>query len=308
RISTLPTIHGEKVVMRLLNKNANVPTLEEIGLSGLALRNVQDAIKVPHGIVLVTGPTGSGKTTTLYSVLHTINTPRVNIMTLEDPVEYQMPGINQVQINPQAGLTFASGLRSFLRQDPNIIMVGEIRDSETAGLAVQASLTGHLVFATLHTSSAAGALPRLMDMGAEPFLLASSMTCVLAQRIVRIINPDYKEAYKPEPAVIENIKTVLGDNFARWLQQNQKTEAEVVLMRPKKDRPEAEPDYKGRVAIFEVMKISEEIAKLIMARKAASEMEKVSLKDGMLFMKQDGYLKVLDGVTTIEEVLRVAEI
>ena len=308
RISTLPTIHGEKVVMRLLNKNANVPTLEEIGLSGLALRNVQDAIKVPHGIVLVTGPTGSGKTTTLYSVLHTINTPRVNIMTLEDPVEYQMPGINQVQINPQAGLTFASGLRSFLRQDPNIIMVGEIRDSETAGLAVQASLTGHLVFATLHTSSAAGALPRLMDMGAEPFLLASSMTCVLAQRIVRIINPEYKEAYKPEPAVIENIKTVLGDNFARWLQQNQKTEAEVVLMRPKKDRPEAEPDYKGRVAIFEVMKISEEIAKLIMARKAASEMEKVSLKDGMLFMKQDGYLKVLDGVTTIEEVLRVAEI
>ncbi|MBP9781410.1 Flp pilus assembly complex ATPase component TadA [Candidatus Woesebacteria bacterium] len=308
RISTLPTIHGEKVVMRLLNKNANVPTLEEIGLSGLALRNVQDAIKVPHGIVLVTGPTGSGKTTTLYSVLHTINTPRVNIMTLEDPVEYQMPGINQVQINPQAGLTFASGLRSFLRQDPNIIMVGEIRDSETAGLAVQASLTGHLVFATLHTSSAAGALPRLMDMGAEPFLLASSMTCVLAQRIVRIINPEYKEAYKPEPAVIENIKTVLGDNFARWLQQNQKTEAEVVLMRPKKDRPEAEPDYKGRVAIFEVMKISEEIAKLIMSRKAASEMEKVSLKDGMLFMKQDGYLKVLDGVTTIEEVLRVAEI
>lgn len=308
RISTLPTIHGEKVVMRLLNKNANVPTLEEIGLSGLALRNVQDAIKVPHGIILVTGPTGSGKTTTLYSVLHTINTPRVNIMTLEDPVEYQMPGVNQVQINPQAGLTFASGLRSFLRQDPNIIMVGEIRDSETAGLAVQASLTGHLVFATLHTSSAAGALPRLMDMGAEPFLLSSSMTCVLAQRIVRIINPDYKEAYRPDPAVIDNIKTVLGDNFTRWLQQNQKTEKDIVLMRAKKERPESEPDYKGRVAIFEVMKISEEISKLIMARKAASEMEKVSLKDGMLYMKQDGYLKVLDGVTTIEEVLRVAEI
>ncbi len=308
RISTLPTIHGEKVVMRLLNKNANVPTLEEIGLSGLALRNVQDAIKVPHGIILVTGPTGSGKTTTLYSVLHTINTPRVNIMTLEDPVEYQMPGVNQVQINPQAGLTFASGLRSFLRQDPNIIMVGEIRDSETAGLAVQASLTGHLVFATLHTSSAAGALPRLMDMGAEPFLLSSSMTCVLAQRIVRIINPDYKEAYRPDPAVIDNIKTVLGDNFTRWLQQNQKTEKDIVLMRAKKERPESEPDYKGRVAIFEVMKISEEISKLIMARKAASDMEKVSLKDGMLYMKQDGYLKVLDGVTTIEEVLRVAEI
>lgn len=308
RISTLPTIHGEKVVMRLLKKNADVPTLEELGLNGLALRNVQDAIKVPHGIILVTGPTGSGKTTTLYSVLHTINTTKVNIMTLEDPVEYQMPGVNQVQVNPQAGLTFASGLRSFLRQDPNIIMVGEIRDSETAGLAVQASLTGHLVFSTLHTSSASGALPRLMDMGAEPFLLASSMTCVMAQRIVRIINPEYKEPYKPEPSVLEDFKTVLGDNFTRWLQQNQKTENDIMLMRPKKERPESEPEYKGRIAIFEVMKISEEIAKLIMARKASSEMEKVSLRDGMLLMKQDGYLKVLDGITTIEEVLRVAEI
>ena len=187
-------------------------------------------------------------------------------------------------------------------------MVGEIRDSETAGLAVQASLTGHLVFSTLHTSSASGALPRLMDMGAEPFLLASSMTCVMAQRIVRIINPEYKEPYKPEPSVLEDFKTVLGDNFTRWLQQNQKTENDIMLMRPKKERPESEPEYKGRIAIFEVMKISEEIAKLIMARKASSEMEKVSLRDGMLLMKQDGYLKVLDGITTIEEVLRVAEI
>ena len=201
RISTLPTIHGEKVVMRLLKKNASVPSLPDLGLRGLALRDVEDSIKVPHGIILVTGPTGSGKTTTLYSILDKINTPKVNIITLEDPVEYQMKGVNQVQINPQAGLTFASGLRSFLRQDPNIIMVGEIRDSETSDLAIQASLTGHLVFSTLHTSSAAGALPRLLDMGAEPFLLASSMTCVMAQRVVRRINEQYKEEYKPEPEV-----------------------------------------------------------------------------------------------------------
>ena len=308
RISTLPTIHGEKVVMRLLQKNAQVPSLEDLGLNGLALRNMQDAIKVPHGIILVTGPTGSGKTTTLYSVLHAINTPKVNIVTIEDPVEYQTPGVNQVQINPQAGLTFASGLRSFLRQDPNIIMVGEIRDSETANLAVQASLTGHLVFSTLHTSSAAGALPRLMDMGAEPFLLASSMTCVVAQRIARKIHPDYKETYKPERAVLEDIKKVLGSHFLSWCQRNQKTENDIVLYRAKKDRPEVEPEYKGRIAIFEVMKITEEIGKLIMERRPGTDLEKVAVKDGMLFMKQDGYLKVLDGITTIEEVLRVAEI
>lgn len=308
RISTLPTIHGEKIVMRLLKKDATVPSLPELGLTGLALKNVQDAIKVPHGIVLVTGPTGSGKTTTLYSVLHTINSPKVNIMTLEDPVEYQMVGVNQVQINPQAGLSFASGLRSFLRQDPNVIMVGEIRDKETAELAVQAALTGHLVFSTLHTSSAAGALPRLLDMGAEPFLLASSMTLTMAQRVLRRINEAYKEEYKPEAAVIEDIKHVLGERFNLWCQKNNKNPEDIVLYRTKADRPQTEPEYKGRVAIFEVMRITEEIGKLIMERKAASELEKVATKDGMLLMKQDGYLKALDGLTTLEEVVRVAQI
>ena len=178
RVSTLPTIYGEKVVMRLLEKNTVVPTLTELGISGLALKNLNEAMRVPRGIVLVTGPTGSGKTTTLYSVLHDINTPKVNIMTIEDPVEYQMTGISQVQVNSQAGLTFATGLRSFLRQDPDIIMVGEIRDTETADLAIQASLTGHLVFSTLHTNSAAGAIPRLIDMGAESFLLSSTITLI----------------------------------------------------------------------------------------------------------------------------------
>lgn len=309
RVSTLPTIHGEKIVMRLLKKDASVPALEELGLNGIALRRVKDAIKVPHGIVLVTGPTGSGKTTTLYSVLHTINTPKVNIMTLEDPVEYQMAGINQVQINPQAGLTFASGLRSFLRQDPNIIMVGEIRDAETAELAIQASLTGHLVFSTLHTSSAAGAIPRLLDMGAEPFLLASSMTLTMAQRVVRKINEEYKEEYKPETAIIEDIKKVLGPKLDEWMKQKGvKSANDIILYRAKKDRPQTEPEYKGRVAIFEVMPVGEPIGKLILERKPATEMEKIAEADGMLFMKQDGYIKALEGITTIEEVLRVAEI
>ena len=308
RVSTLPTIHGEKIVMRLLKKDQSVPDLPQLGLDGLALKNLNVASKVPHGIILVTGPTGSGKTTTLYSVLHKINSPKVNIMTLEDPVEYQMTGVNQVQINPQAGLSFASGLRSFLRQDPNIIMVGEIRDSETAELAVQAALTGHLVFSTLHTSSAAGALPRLLDMGAEPFLLASSITLVMAQRVLRKINEKYKEEYKPEPAIIEDIKKVLGPRFDEWCTQNKKKPEDIMLMRTKKDRPQTEPEYRGRVAIFEVMPISEAISKLILERRPSSEMEKLAMSEGMLLMKQDGYIKALNGVTTIEEVVRVAQI
>lgn len=308
RVSTLPTIHGEKIVMRLLKKDQSVPELPELGLDGIALQNVNVSIKVPHGIVLVTGPTGSGKTTTLYSILHKINSPKVNIMTLEDPVEYQMSGVNQVQINPQAGLTFASGLRSFLRQDPNIIMVGEIRDSETAELAVQAALTGHLVFSTLHTSSAAGALPRLLDMGAEPFLLASSITLVMAQRVLRKINEKYKEEYKPEKPVLDDIAKVLGPRFDQWCKTNNKKPEDIMLYRCKTDRPATEPEYRGRVAIFEVMPISEKISKMILERQPASEMEKQAMVDGMLLMKQDGYMKALNGVTTIEEVLRVAQI
>ncbi len=308
RVSTLPTVHGEKVVMRLLKKNTSVPTLDDLGLSGQALRDVQEAIKIPHGIVLVTGPTGSGKTTTLYSILHMVNTPKVNIATLEDPVEYQIAGVNQVQVNPQAGLTFASGLRAFLRQDPNIIMVGEIRDNETAELAIQASLTGHLVFSTLHTSSAAGALPRLLDMQAEPFLVASSLTLVIGQRVVRVINPEYKEEYTPEPVVIEDIKKVLGPLFDAWCAQNKKDPAHITLFRGKADRPETEPEYRGRVAIFEVMRVTETISKMIQEKKSADEIQQASLEKGMLLMKQDGYLKVLSGLTTVEEVIRVAEV
>jgi len=285
-----------------------VPTLSDLGLDGLALSRVREAIKVPNGIVLITGPTGSGKTTTLYSILDIINSPKVNILTLEDPVEYQMNGINQVQINPQAGLTFANGLRSFLRQDPNIIMVGEIRDSETVGLAIQASLTGHLVFSTLHTNSAAGALPRLVDMGAEAFLLASSIQLIMAQRVVRRINQDFIEEYQPEPEIVKDVMAVLGNNYQQWCQNNGKDPNKMVLYRPKKNRPQNEPEYKGRIGIYEVMPISPEVSKMILKNASSAELEQAGLKNGMLLMKQDGYLKALRGLTTIEEVIRVAEV
>src|SRR5258705_9263576 len=199
--------------MRLLKKTGGIPDLPELGLRGRALKNLEDAILRPHGIILICGPTGSGKTTTLYSIIQRINNPKVNIMTLEDPIEYKIAGINQVQINPEVGLTFASGLRAFLRQDPNIILVGEIRDKETADLAIQAALTGHLVFATLHTNDAAGALPSLLDMGAEPFLITSSVTAIVAQRVLRKIDEEHKVAYDPDPKLLQQIKTSLGSLF-----------------------------------------------------------------------------------------------
>lgn len=308
RVSTIPTVNGEKVNMRLLEKNLNVPTMEQLGLDGLSLANVKEAIKVPHGIILISGPTGSGKTTTLYALLHILNTPRVNIVTLEDPVEYQMLGVNQVQINPKAGLTFATGLRAFLRQDPNIIMVGEMRDRETTELAIQASLTGHLVFSTIHTSSAATALPRMTDMGAENFLIASSVTMIIAQRVVRKINQSYREEYVPDPAVVADIAKVLGPHFDSWLMQHGKTPQTLTLFRPSPNRPENEPEYLGRVAIYEVLRMTEAIGRMVLQNRPASEMEQEALRNGMLLMKQDGYIKALNGITTIEEVLRVAEV
>jgi len=300
RVSSLPTIHGEKIVMRLLKKTGGIPSLPDLGLRGKALANLEDAILRPHGIIIVCGPTGSGKTTTLYAVLSKINTTRVNIVTLEDPVEYQIPGVNQVQINPQAGLTFASGLRAFLRQDPNIILVGEIRDTETADLAIQASLTGHLVFSTLHTNSAAGALPRLLDMHAEPFLLASSMTAIVAQRICRRVCPTCKEEYTPPPKVVEDIKMVLGNLLG------EKKEG-FKLFRGKGCPECSNTGYLGRIGIFEVLPVSEKIGRLILEHAPASDIEKQAVAEGMITMKQDGYLKVVEGITTIEEVLRVAQ-
>ena len=299
RVSSLPTTWGEKIVMRLLKKTGGVPDLPDLGLRGQGLKTLQEAILRPHGIIIICGPTGSGKTTTLYSVISRINTPKVNIVTLEDPIEYKIPGVNQVQINPAAGLTFASGLRSFLRQDPNIILVGEIRDQETADLAVQASLTGHLVFSTLHTNNASGALPRLLDMGAEPYLLASSMTAIVAQRVGRKIHEECKEAYQPDPKIIEEFKTVLGNYWP--------ANKEPQFFRGKGCQNCGNSGYYGRVGFFETLPVTEKISQLILSRSSAEEIEKQGKLEGMLTLKQDGYLKVLEGITTIEEVLRVAQ-
>lgn len=299
RVSTMPTVHGEKVVMRLLKKTGGAKTLAELGLRGQALKNLEEIITRPYGIIIVCGPTGSGKTTTLYSVISKINSAKVNILTLEDPVEYQMVGVNQVQINPQAGLTFASGLRSFLRQDPNIIMVGEIRDDETTELAIQAALTGHLVFTTLHTNNSAGALPRLLDMDAEPFLLSSTINAILAQRVVRVICNDCKVAYPPPKEVIDDMKQTLGSMFPE--------DGTVSLQKGKGCAKCNTTGYQGRVGIFEVMLMNDKISRMIMERAPASDIEAHATKEGMITMKQDGYLKVLDGTTTMEEVLRVAQ-
>lgn len=301
RVSSLPTVFGEKIVMRLLKKSGGVPTLPDLGLRGRALKNLEEAVAKPHGIVLVTGPTGSGKTTTLYSVLDRINTTKVNIVTIEDPVEYQINGINQVQINPAAGLTFASGLRSFLRQDPNIIFVGEIRDEETSELAIQASLTGHLVLSTLHTNSAAGALPRLLDMHAEPYLLASTMTAIVGQRVGRKICPHCKKLFTPGPEVVENVKQVLGK---LWTSELSKP---LQLFKGEGCGQCGNTGYLGRIGVFEVLPITEKIAKQILERAPASEIENTAVTDGMVTMKQDGYLKIIEGITTIDEVLRIAE-
>ena len=303
RVSTLPTVNGEKVVMRLLKKTGGIPSLLDLGLRGPQLKDVEEAVTKSYGIILITGPTGSGKTTTLYSILSRLNKPMVNILTLEDPVEYEIPGINQVQINPQAGLTFATGLRSFLRQDPNIILVGEIRDHETTQLAIQAALTGHLVFSTLHTNDSSTAIPRLIDLGAETFLIASVLNAIIAQRICRRVCPNCKTFYEPIPEVVENIKSVLGPLLP------QKYESNPIKLAKGEGCSECnQTGYIGRIAIFEVLKVTGTINRLILSSTSAKDIETTAKKEGLIMIKQDGYLKALEGITTIEEVLRVAEV
>ncbi|MDO8573971.1 MAG: ATPase, T2SS/T4P/T4SS family [Candidatus Daviesbacteria bacterium] len=301
RVSTVPTVFGEKVVLRLLPKSTQAPTLLELGLRGSSLKSLETQLLRPHGIILICGPTGSGKTTTLYSLLTKISTTKVNIVTVEDPVEYQISGVNQVQVNPTVGLTFASALRSFLRQDPNIIMVGEIRDSETADLAIQAALTGHQVFSTVHTNSSAGAPPRLLDMGVEPFLLTSALNVVVSQRVVRKICPHCKGEFSAPPEVVENIKKVLG-KFLPVAQNSL-----VKLFKGKGCSFCVNTGYLGRIGLFEVLSVTDAISKLILEHASSSDIEQASVAAGMITMKQDGYLKVLEGVTTMEEVLRVAQ-
>ena len=302
RVSTLPTVFGEKVVMRLLKKTGGIPSLIDLGFGGPHLKELEEAIAKPYGIILITGPTGSGKTTTLYSVLSRLNKPTVNIVTLEDPVEYQIAGINQVQINVQAGLTFSTGLRAFLRQDPNIILVGEVRDKETTQLAIQAALTGHLVFSTLHTNNAATAIPRLIDLGAESFLIASVLTAILAQRISRKICPYCKISYQASAEVTSKIKSVLGLLFPK------RFETSPVFLSKGKGCPECnQSGYLGRIAIFEILKVTTAINQHILHQDSAEIIEETAKKEGFIRMIEDGYLKVLDGITTMEEVLRVAQ-
>ncbi len=308
RVSTVPTVFGEKVVLRLLPKSAEAPTLIELGLRGTSLKSLETQLLRPHGIILICGPTGSGKTTTLYSILTKISTTKVNVVTIEDPVEYQISGVNQVQVNTGVGLTFASALRSFLRQDPNIIMVGEVRDTETADLAIQAALTGHQVFSTLHTNFAAGAPPRLLDMGVEPFLLTSALNVAVGQRVVRKICSHCKAELNVPLEVTENIKAVLG-KFLPASQRGESTStgASIKLFKGRGCSFCANTGYLGRIGIFEVLPISEQIARLILEHASSNAIEEAAVATGMITMKQDGYLKVLEGLTTMEEVLRVAQ-
>ena len=307
RVSTLPTTYGEKVVMRLLQKAQKVPTLQDLGLRGLALKNLMNAIQRPHGIIIVCGPTGSGKTTTLYSVLDIVAISKVNVVTIEDPVEYQMKGVNQVQVNVQAGLTFASALRSFLRQDPNIIMVGEIRDQETADLAVNAALTGHLVFSTLHTNDASGVPPRLLDMGVEPFLLTSSLNCIVGQRVLRKVCKDCVGEMEIPADKLAELKSTLGPIYDMIEDKFKKEGKKITLPKIVGCEKCNNTGYLGRIAIYEVMPVSEKLSKLIVSKGAASDIQRTAMEEGMITMKQDGYVKALEGITSMDEVIRVAQ-
>lgn len=312
RVAFIPVMDGEKVVMRLLREESKGLTLELLGLAGNALELVHHNIKKPNGMILVTGPTGSGKTTTLYALTDILNTPEINIATIEDPIEYRMPRINQTQIKPQIGLSFANGLRALLRQDPDIIMVGEIRDNETASLAINAALTGHLVLSTLHTNSASGALPRLLDMEIEPFLIASTANIIIAQRLVRKFCSDKKEKYMLTPDEIKalekqyNMEEILFVLISRGILEKGTAWKTIPFYRPKSSA-ECPDGYKGRIAVFEVLEVSPAIQKLIIKESSADEIQAQAKKEGMMTMVEDGFAKAAQGLTSIEEVLRVTK-
>lgn len=329
RVSTLPITTGEKVVMRILNESSKALTLSELGFWGLAKERIEDAIKQPHGMILVTGPTGSGKSTTLFSILSILNDPKVNISTVEDPVEYKIAGANQTQVNPTAGMTFVAGLRALLRQDPNIIMVGEIRDGETANLGVQAALTGHLVFSTLHTNNAATCLPRLLDMGIEPFLIASTVRAVVGQRLVRMLCIHCREEYKPDEAKLKELEHLFGldkDTYMNELHEREKLAAAENIGRGLKEQPLStdgksisklyrehaggcaecnNSGYSGRRGIYEVLANTNEVQQLIVSNATSNDIQDQAIKDDMITMQLDGLVKALRGVTSIEEILRV---
>lgn len=317
RIAISPVVWGEQVVIRLLDKTGNSFNLEEMGYAGRALRTIRKGIAAPNGMVLTSGPTGSGKSTSLYALIKEIKDDSVNIITLEDPVEYKMDGVNQIQVNAEVGLTFAAGLRSILRLDPDIVMVGEIRDGETANLAVQAALTGHLVFSTLHTNSAAGILPRLIDMGIEPFLIASTVNTIIGQRLVRRVAAK-RNTYQSSPLETQSIIDTVGHLLPKTPEEVERVSADLgyknlPLANQKsytlvkgRDTPQTPGGYQGRAGLYEVMEVTEEIQQLIIKHATSHEVQKVAMAQGMITMRQDGYLKALTGITTLEEVNRVA--
>ncbi len=309
RVSILPIFDGEKIVMRLLPETSKAMTLEGLGLGGEALEKIQDNLRKPVGMILITGPTGSGKTTSLYAMMAILNTPEVNISTVEDPIEYRMPRINQTQVNPKIGLTFASGLRSLLRQDPDILMVGEIRDNETASLAINASLTGHLVLSTLHTNNAAGAIPRLIDMKAEPFLVSSTLNVIIAQRLVRKLCREREKYYLKETELKDLAKYCdlekIGKNLKEEkLIQKKQSLKDIPFFRQKPTK-ECSEGYSGRIGIYEVLPVTETIKELIVKQATSDEIEAQAKKEGMRTMVEDGFVKAARGITSIEEVLRV---
>jgi type IV pilus assembly protein PilB len=316
RIAISPVVWGEQVVIRLLDKSGNTFDLEQMGYAGRALRTIRKGIKRPNGMILTSGPTGSGKSTSLYALIKEIKDESVNIVTLEDPVEYKMDGVNQIQVNSEVGLTFASGLRSILRQDPDVVMVGEIRDAETANLAVQAALTGHLVFSTLHTNSAAGVLPRLLDMGIEPFLIASTVNTIIGQRLVRRVAPK-RDSYQSSPIETQNLTATVGHLLPKTKEEVAQVSEDMgykdlplagqsaYTLVKGKDSPQTPRGYSGRAGLYEVMDVTEEIQGLITKRATSAEIQRMAIQQGMVTMRQDGYLKVLQGTTTMEEVNRV---
>ncbi len=316
RIAISPVVWGEQIVIRLLDKTGNSFDIEEMGYAGRALRVIRRGVKRPNGMVLTSGPTGSGKSTSLYALIKEIKNDTVNIVTLEDPVEYKMEGVNQIQVNADVGLTFANGLRSILRQDPDVVMVGEIRDAETAQLAVQAALTGHLVFSTLHTNSAAGVLPRLLDMNVEPFLIASTVNTIIGQRLVRRVS-EKRETYQSTPIETQNINTTVGHLLPKTQADVAKVSQDLgykdlplagqsayTLVRGI-DTPQTPHGYSGRAGIYEVMDVNTDIQKLIIDHATSGEIQRTAVTQGMITMRQDGYLKALTGITTLEEVNRV---
>jgi type IV pilus assembly protein PilB len=317
RVAISPVVWGEQVVMRLLDKSGSSFNLEDMGYTGRSLRLIREGLKMPHGMILTSGPTGSGKSTSMYAMIQEIKNDSVNIVTLEDPVEYKVDGVNQIQVNPDVGLTFATGLRSILRQDPDVIMVGEIRDKETASLAVQAALTGHLVFATLHTNSAAGILPRLLDMGIEPFLIASTVHTVIGQRLVRRI-VDEKETYASNNVETTDIHKVLGNLLPKTAEEMDKVAKDLgysslplanenaYTLFKGKQTPDNPAGYKGRLGLYEVFEITEPVQDLIIKHATSSAIQRQAQVQGMVTMRQDGYLKALAGNTTLLEVNRVA--